>query len=60
MHNHPNDAARPRESSMNNKVANCSESKTAEVFPSGTGWKVLMVKHPQTGLYYAAGINLGQ
>lgn len=45
---------------MNNKVANCSESKTAEVSPSGTGWKVLMVKHPQTGLYYAAGIKLGQ
>ncbi|WP_156179884.1 hypothetical protein [Pseudomonas veronii] len=23
-------------------------------------WRVLMVKHPQTGVYYAAGIKLGR
>lgn len=45
---------------MEKKVENCSENKSGRAESSGMGWRVLMVKHPQTGLYYAAGIKLGQ
>jgi hypothetical protein len=36
------------------------KNKPVCVKPSSLDWRVLMVKHPQTGLYYAAGISLGQ
>lgn len=45
---------------MEKKLANSSENKSGRLDSCGTGWKVLMVKHPQTGLYYAAGLKLGQ
>ncbi len=38
-------------------------SKSIEAFEQSralAGWTVLMVRHPQTGLYYSAGFKLGQ
>jgi hypothetical protein len=45
---------------MDKKVARNSESTTGRVESSGTGWRVAMVKHPQTGLYFAAGFKRDQ
>lgn len=45
---------------MDKKVENGPENKCGRVESADAGWRVLMVKHPKTGLYYAAGIKLGQ
>lgn len=37
-----------------------TDKKHEEKEEALSGWRVLMVQHPQTGLYYAAGFKLGQ
>jgi hypothetical protein len=65
MHNHLHDAAKPRENNMQKKEEVRSEGKLGSAESSTNtslreDWRVLMVRHPQTGFYYAAGLKLGQ
>lgn len=37
-----------------------SEKKRVEEKQASSDWRVLMVQHPRSGHYYAAGFKLGQ
>lgn len=65
MHNQSPDAVKPRENNMQKKEEVRSEGKLGSTESSTNtslrdDWRVLMVRHPQTGFYYAAGLKLGQ